>query len=62
MSHMAQKDKLLQSNFGLLFILTHLRVRQEIWNTEVSFRNKLYGMAAGLQRTAEFVNRTGTEI
>ena len=37
-------------------------LRQEIWNTEVSFRDKLYGMAADLQRTAEFVNRTGQEI
>ena len=36
--------------------------RQEIWQGEVSLQDKLYGTAANLQRTAEFVTNTGLTI
>ena len=41
---------------------TYDALRHETWRSEVVFPEKLYGTAADLRRTAEFVQRTGLNI
>ena len=37
-------------------------LREKTWNSDVGLEEKLYGSAAELQRTAEFVKHTGLTI
>ena len=59
---MRNRDSNLRTFASTLQCPTYNIQRQAIWQGEMSLQDKLYGMAANLQRTAEFVTITGLTI